>query len=118
MDNQNQGKSYKEEVTISADELVGKVKDLIREGNVRRVSIRNEEGRTLIEVPLTAGGAVAAAAVIVAPVLAAIGALAALAGRLTVVIERVDDAPGTQTPDQTTQQSETPRQDDYPQAQD
>lgn len=81
----------KEEITISGDAVVAKVKELIREGNVRRLSIRNEDGRTLIEVPLTAGSAVAAAAVIFAPVMAAIGAIAAMAVKLTLVIERVDD---------------------------
>jgi hypothetical protein len=89
MDQQNNNR--KEEVTISADDVVAKVRELINEGNVRRVSIRNEEGRTLLEVPLTTGGAVAAAAVLFAPVLAAIGALAALAVKLTIVIERTDE---------------------------
>jgi hypothetical protein len=92
-----QGHSQKEEFTISADDVVAKVKELIKEGNVRRLSIRNEEGRTLIEVPLTTGGAVAAATVIFAPVLAAIGALAALAVKLTIVIERVGEPQGTET---------------------
>jgi len=99
----------KEEVTISGDAVVGKVKELIREGNVRRVSIRNEEGRTLLEVPLTAGGAVAAAAVIFAPVLAAIGALAALAVKLTLVIERVDDPQPPQAPGETPEQTDPPQ---------
>jgi hypothetical protein len=93
-----QGRDRREEINISADDLVAKVKELINEGNVRRLIIKTEEGRTLIEVPLTTGGAVAAAAVIFAPVLAAIGALAALAVKLTIVIERIDEPKEPPTP--------------------
>ena len=107
-----QDKTRKEEVTISADDVVAKIKELINEGNVRRVSIRNEEGRTLLEVPLTTGGAVAAATVIFAPVLAAVGALAALVTKLTIVIERVEEpkeppsTPTQQLPPQHTDNSQ------------
>jgi Domain of unknown function (DUF4342) len=73
-----------QEFTISGDEVVAKVKELINEGNVRRVIIKNEDGRTMIEVPLTIG--VIGAALM--PVLAAIGAAAALATRCTIVVER------------------------------
>jgi uncharacterized protein DUF4342 len=93
----NQEKSHKEEFTISADDVVAKFRELINEGNVRRVIIKNEQGRTLLEVPLTTGGAVAAAAVIFAPVLAAIGALAALAVKLTIVIERAGEPQNPET---------------------
>ena len=82
-----------EEFTISGDEVVAKVKELVREGNVRRLIIKNEDGRTMLEVPLTIG--VIGAALL--PVFAAIGALAALATRCTIVVERAesptDDAP-------------------------
>ena len=73
-----------QEFTINGDEVVAKVKQLIEEGNVRRLTIKNEEGRTLLEVPLTIG--VIGAALL--PVFAAIGALAALATRCTIVVER------------------------------
>jgi hypothetical protein len=75
-----------EEFTISGDEVVAKVKELVHEGNVRRLIIKSEEGHTLIEVPLTFG--VIGAALL--PVLAAIGAMAALATRCTIVVERFD----------------------------
>jgi hypothetical protein len=75
-----------EEFTLSGDEVVAKVKELINEGNVRRLIIKNEEGRTLLEVPLTIG--VIGAALL--PVFAAIGALAALATRCTIVVERAE----------------------------
>jgi hypothetical protein len=76
-----------QEFTLSGDEVVAKVKELIHEGNIRRISIKNEEGRTILEVPLTLGLIGAA----LLPVFAAIGAAAALATRCTIVVER--DAP-------------------------
>lgn len=73
-----------QEFTVNGDEVVAKVKELVREGNVRRLIIKNEHGATLIEVPLTIG--VIGAAIL--PIFAAIGALAALATRCTIVVER------------------------------
>jgi Domain of unknown function (DUF4342) len=75
-----------EEIRISGDEMLAKVKELIHEGNVRRLIIKNGEGNTLIEIPLTVG--VIGAALI--PVWAAIGAIAALATDCTIVVERRD----------------------------
>ena len=83
-----------EEFTISGDEVVAKVKELINEGNVRRLLIKNEDGRTMLEVPLTIG--VIGAALL--PVLAAIGAAAAIATRCTIVVERA-------VPEETTDQT-------------
>ena len=76
-----------EEFSISGDELLAKAKELIHEGNVRRLIIKNEDGRTLVEIPLTFG--VIGAALL--PIFAAIGAIAALATRCTIVVERQDD---------------------------
>ena len=75
-----------EEFRISGDELLAKVRQLVHEGNVRRIIIQNEEGHTLVEIPLTIG--VIGAALL--PVWAAIGAIAALATRCTIVVERRD----------------------------
>lgn len=77
-----------QEFTLSGDEVVAKVKQLINEGNIRRVIIKNEEGRTMLEVPLTLG--VIGAALL--PVFAAIGAAAAIATRCTIVVERATPA--------------------------
>lgn len=77
-----------EEFVLSGDEVIAKLKNLIHEGTARRVIIKNEEGRTLIEVPLAIGLVGAA----LMPVFAAIGALAAIAARLTLVIEKVERA--------------------------
>lgn len=82
-----------QEFAIDGDKLVSTVKDLVHEGNVRRVTIKNEEGRTLLEIPLTVG--VIGAALL--PIFAAIGALAALATRCTIVVERDPEATATPT---------------------
>ncbi|HEX2765055.1 MAG TPA: DUF4342 domain-containing protein [Candidatus Limnocylindria bacterium] len=76
--------SRTQEFSLNGDEVVAKVKELIHEGNIRRIIIKNEEGRTMLEVPLTIG--VLGAALL--PILAAIGAAAALATRCTLVVER------------------------------
>ena len=77
-----------EEFKISGDALVSTIKDLIHQGNIRRIIIKNEEGRTLIEIPLTVGviGGVLSAALF--PVVAAAGVIGAMVTHLTVVIER------------------------------
>ncbi len=85
----NDQASHTEEFKVQGEAVIAKIKELIHAGNIRRIIIKDEEGRTLIEIPLTLG----VVGVILAPVWAAIGAIAALAARLTIVIERVDDAP-------------------------
>jgi hypothetical protein len=73
-----------DEIKVAGRDLVEKVKDLIHEGNINRVIIKNEQGHTLIEVPVT----IAAVGAIAAPVLAAVGAIAAMVTHCTVVVER------------------------------
>lgn len=75
------------EYTVSGDSLVDKVKELVREGNIRRLSIKNEEGRTLLEIPLTLG----VVGAVLLPVWAALGAIAALAAKYTIVVERTEE---------------------------
>jgi hypothetical protein len=75
-----------EEFQVSGDMLIAKIKELVHEGNIRRVIIKNEEGGTLIDVPLTLG----VVGVLVAPQLAAIGAIAALVTHGTIVVEKVE----------------------------
>jgi hypothetical protein len=77
-----------EEFQLTGDELLAKVRELIHEGNIRRVSIRNQSGVTLLEIPLTIG-LVGVAAL---PVWAAVGALAALATDCSIVVERDTEA--------------------------
>lgn len=78
------GGVVKEEFSVSADDLVSKVKELIHEGNVTRIAIRDEEGRTLLDMPVTVG----VVGIVLAPWLAALGAIAALATRCTIAVER------------------------------
>ena len=77
-----------EEYTVTGDGLIAKIKELVHEGNIRRVIIKNEEGRTLIEVPLTLG----VVGAILLPAWAAIGAVAALVTNCTLVVERLEQA--------------------------
>ena len=79
-----------EELKINGDDLVAKVKELMHEGHIRRIIIKNEEGEILVEVPLTVGvvGGVIGAALF--PVIAAIGAIGALVAHLTIIIERTE----------------------------
>jgi len=79
-----------EEFVVSGDKVVSRIKELLHEGNIRRVSLQTEEGKTLIEVPLAIGVAGAVAGAMLAPVWAAIGAIAALVVNLRIVVERVE----------------------------
>jgi hypothetical protein len=79
-----------ERVSVAGSELVAFVKGLIADGNVRRLIIRRPSGVALIDVPLTAGVAVGGAVTLLAPVIAAIAAIAALLAKFEVDIERTD----------------------------
>ena len=72
----------REEFKVSGEELIKKVKELIHEGNARRIIIKNEEGEEIIEIPLTIG----AIGALIAPALAAVGAVAALITKCTIVV--------------------------------
>jgi hypothetical protein len=87
-----------ERVTVAGGELVDYVKQLVAEGNVRRLIIRKPGGETLIEVPLTAGVAVGGALTLLAPIIAALGAMAALIAKFEIDILRASDDPRHQPP--------------------
>ena len=76
-----------DEYQVTGDDLLGKVKELVHEGNIRRIIIKNEEGKRLIEIPLTLG----VVGIALLPVWAAIGALAALVTDCTIVVEKVQE---------------------------
>jgi hypothetical protein len=78
-----------EKFTISGGEMVDKVKQLIHEGNIRRVRVIHE-GKTVLEIPLSIGAPAAAIGIMAAPVLAALGAFAALVTECTIVVEKVE----------------------------
>lgn len=73
-----------EEYKVSGDQIVKKVKQLIKEGNARRIIIKNENNEVMMEIPLTIG----AVGAIFAPILAAVGALAALITNCTIIVEK------------------------------
>lgn len=85
-DNEKQ-KTRTEEFKIKGTEILEKIKEIIRQGNVRRIILKTEEGKTFLEIPLTVG----IVGVLIAPVWAAIGAVAALVSSLTIVVEKVED---------------------------
>ncbi len=77
-------KSYHESFRVSGDELVAKIKEIIKEGNARRIIIKNEKDQVIMEFPLTIG----AIGVVVAPIFAAVGTLAALVSNCTIIVEK------------------------------
>ena len=81
-----------EKFTVNGNQVVEKIKELIHEGNIRRVRLIYK-GRPLIDIPLTVGVGVAAVTALAAPVLAALGAIAALVTECTIEVERVGDTP-------------------------
>lgn len=76
----------KEEFQVTGEDVIAKIKEIVHAGNVRRIIIKNEDGRTLIEIPLTVG----VVGAVLLPVWAAIGAIAALAANLTIIVEKVE----------------------------
>ncbi len=74
----------KEEFRVSGEELLGKVKALLKEGNVRTIAIKDKSGKTLVQFPLTVG----VVGAVLAPMLAAVGAIAALVTECVITVER------------------------------
>jgi len=77
-------KTVIEEISVSSENLIERVKELLHEGNVTRIVIKNEEGKVLLEIPATVG----VLGVVIAPWLAALGAIGALATNCTIAVER------------------------------
>ena len=92
-------KIFEEEFKVHGAEVVAKVKELIKEGNARKIIIKNEKGKTMLEVPMTLGFV----GVAFAPVLAAVGALAALVGKCSIVVEK--DVPASSVKTSTTKKT-------------
>ena len=87
-----QNHNWTDEVLVTGNELVERIKKLVAEGNVRRLIIRKPDGESLLEIPLTAGVVAGGTVTILAPVLAALGALAALLAEFKVEIIRTDES--------------------------
>ncbi len=79
-------KIHSEEFRINGEELIAKIKQLFHEGNIRRIIIKEKDGKTVMEIPLTIG----VVGVLLAPTLAAVGAIAALLKEATVVVEKTE----------------------------
>jgi len=80
-----------EKFTVPGSQLVDKIKQLIHEGNIRKVRLLHE-GRTVIEIPLTVGAPAVAIGILAAPVLAALGAFAALVTECTIEVEKIEES--------------------------
>jgi hypothetical protein len=80
-------KTWTEEFRVTGGEIINKIKELIHEGNVRKIILKDEEGKTFLEIPLTLG----LVGALIVPVWAAIGAIAALVSKLTIIVEKVDE---------------------------
>lgn len=80
-------KSTQEEFKVKGEDLLAKVKEIVREGNVRRLIIKDKDGKTMIEIPLTVG----VVGIVLAPVLAAVGAIAALVTECTILVEKNEE---------------------------
>lgn len=78
---------FKEEFKVKGKELLNKIKELIHEGNIRRIVIKNEEGKTIMEIPLSVG----VVGAVVAPIIAAVGAVAAFAADYKIEVYRTED---------------------------
>jgi len=78
-----------EKFSVSGNQLVDKIKQLIHEGNIRKVRLLHE-GRTVLEIPLSIGAPAVAAGILAAPILAALGAFAALVTECTIEVEKIE----------------------------
>jgi predicted O-methyltransferase YrrM len=77
-------KVHTEEFRVNGEELLTKIKEILHEGNIRRIIIKDKDGKTVMEIPLTIG----VVGILLAPTLAAIGAVAALVTEATVLVEK------------------------------
>jgi hypothetical protein len=87
----NEPKTFQEEFVTTGNQLLQRIQDLIEQGNVRRVIIKDQHGKTLIEMPLTIGVVAGSVLTAFALPLVAIGALAALVAQVKVIVERYED---------------------------
>jgi hypothetical protein len=89
----NENKIRYDEFEVAGENLLAKVREVMHEGNVRRIILKREDGSTLIEIPMTAGLAVTVLTAAFAPALVAVGAVAAVVSHVTLVVEREDEDP-------------------------
>jgi hypothetical protein len=80
-------KTRTEEFQVQGEEIIAKVKDIVRQGNIRRISIKSEDGKPIVDIPLTLG----VVGALLLPQFAALGAIAALVTHCTVTVEKVEE---------------------------
>lgn len=90
---QGEKRTFIEEIEVSGSALVERVKELVQESNTRRVTIRTDDGKELMSVPLTVGVVAGGLITLAAPLLAALGAVAALVSRVKLEVVREEDPP-------------------------
>ncbi len=98
MGEEKEKRTFSEEIEVAGNELVDRVKELMQESNVRRLIIRNQEGEVLVEIPLTAALLGGGVAVLVAPLLAAVGGIAAFLAKVKIEVVREDEGEGETPP--------------------
>lgn len=98
--NSRGGRTFYEWIEVGGEQLISTITQLVKDGNVRRIILRDSTGRELFSVPMTAGVAVSGLAVLAAPTLAAIGAITALVTKVTLEVERIDVDPNGAGPQQ------------------
>lgn len=86
--NPEEKKTFSEQIEVTGNQLVDQFKKLIEEGNIRRVIVRTQDGKTLVEIPLTVGAAIGGALALFNPWLAMLGALGALVARVNIEVVR------------------------------
>jgi len=89
---ENESRTWTEEIEVAGGEVVSRIKELVQAGNVRRVILRTPDNKLLFEIPLTAGAVAGGVVVLLSPVLAALGAMAALLAEVKIQIVRIDAA--------------------------
>ena len=89
---EKEGRTWTEEIEVAGTELIDRIKELVKAGNVRRVILRTPDNKLLLEIPLTAGAVAGGMVVLIAPVLAALGAMAALLVKVKIQVVRTDNA--------------------------
>lgn len=90
-DNKDRWKTFTEEIEVAAKDLIGRIDELIKEGNVRLLRIRSEKGDVMLELPLTVGAVTGGVVALAAPWLAVLGAVAGLVARLKIEIVRHEE---------------------------
>jgi hypothetical protein len=84
-------RTWTEEIEVAGAELVVRIEEIVKAGNVRRVILRTPDNKLLLEIPLTAGAVAGGVVVLIAPILAALGAMAALLAKVKVQVVRTDE---------------------------